>query len=302
MSQLILISLFPLIALIALGHILKKWSGLEDGFWRGVEKLNYYFLFPAMIFMALAYANIDFMVINRIVQVAGIVFLIACIALYTLKSIYATQVARFGVYMQSMVRFNTYIGLALVASLLPQMGMAIFAIMLAVFIPLVNILSVLAMTKPEDKNIKGIVLALIKNPLIMSCVVASTFNALDFSLWIGLENFIKQLGACSLPLGLLTVGAALKLNGFKGDRLTLASCIFGRLLFMPFLALAICMLFGLSNIETQVLVLFFALPTASAAYILTKVLGGDSELMATIISLQTIFALLTLPFILLFIL
>ena len=51
-------------------------------------------------------------------------------------------------------------------------------------------------------------------------------------------------------------------------------------------------------LESQILVLFFALPTASAAYVLTQVLGGDSRLMATIISLQTVFAALTLPIVL----
>ncbi len=38
-------------------------------------------------------------------------------------------------------------------------------------------------------------------------------------------------------------------------------------------------------LESQILVLFFALPTASAAYVLTQVLGGDSRLMASIYQL-----------------
>ncbi|MFX4790275.1 AEC family transporter, partial [Acinetobacter baumannii] len=43
------------------------------------------------------------------------------------------------------------------------------------------------------------------------------------------------------------------------------------------------------------LVIFFALPTASASYILTKVLGGDSQLMAAVISFQTLCTAVTLP-------
>ena len=75
--------------------------------------------------------------------------------------------------------------------------------------------------------------------------------------------------------------------------------VFGRLLFMPALAWLICQSLNVPVLESQILVLFFALPTASAAYVLlTQVLGGDSRLMATIISLQTVFAALTLPIVL----
>ena len=70
---------------------------------------------------------------------------------------------------------------------------------------------------------------------------------------------------------------------------------------MPLLGLGVCKIMGISTLTTQVLVLFFALPTASASYVLTKVLGGDSELMAKVISVQTLVAGLTLPLFLTFI-
>ena len=70
---------------------------------------------------------------------------------------------------------------------------------------------------------------------------------------------------------------------------------FARLLVMPVLAIGICWWMQLPVLQTQILVIFFALPTASAAYILTKVLKGDSQLMAAVISLQTLCAAITLP-------
>ncbi len=94
------------------------------------------------------------------------------------------------------------------------------------------------------------------------------------------------------------MGAALQFNGLQRDVFALALNVFGRLLFMPALAWLICHSLNIPVLESQILVLFFALPTASAAYVLTQVLGGDSRLMATIISLQTVFAALTLPIVL----
>ena len=70
--------------------------------------------------------------------------------------------------------------------------------------------------------------------------------------------------------------------------MVLAADTFARLLAVPVLAYMVCMWFGLPSLQTQILVIFFALPTASASYILTKVLGGDSQLMAAVISFQNL--------------
>ncbi|MDR2226376.1 MAG: AEC family transporter, partial [Providencia sp.] len=74
-----------------------------------------------------------------------------------------------------------------------------------------------------------------------------------------------------------------------------------RLLAMPLLAVLIAKLFSLPNLETVLLVIFFAIPTAPTAYILTRQLNGDSQLMAGIITLQTIIAVVTLPLVLSFV-
>ena len=52
--------LLPDFALIALGVALRRFAGLGDGFWPGVERLVYFVLFPALLFLALARARIDF--------------------------------------------------------------------------------------------------------------------------------------------------------------------------------------------------------------------------------------------------
>lgn len=50
---------------------------------------------------------------------------------------------------------------------------------------------------------------------------------------------------------------------------------------------------------TLALVLFHAAPTATASYVLTRQLGGDGELMAGVISVQTVCAVATIPAVLL---
>ena len=71
-----------------------------------------------------------------------------------------------------------------------------------------------------------------------------------------------------------------------------------RLLAVPLLAWCVAYALQLPALERTALVLFFALPTASTAYVLTRQLGGDSHLMAGLITLQTLLAAISLPLVL----
>ena len=219
--------------------------------------------------------------------------------MYALRAKRNILPARFGVYVQSAVRFNTYIGLAIVSALAAGSGAQMLAVILAVCIPLVNVLSIVALLPKERLRWGTVLLAVLKIPLVSSCVVGVAVNVLDIPLWQGLQQLLKLLATCSLTMGLLCVGAALQITQVKLNwRLVLLNSAW-RLLCIPLLAWAMCAVFDLNVVATQVLVIFFGLPTASASYILTKVLKGDAPLMASIISVQTLLSLLTLPLLIL---
>jgi predicted permease len=171
------------------------------------------------------------------------------------------------------IRFNTYLGLAVTGSLLGTEGLTRAAVYLAVAVPLVNVLSILALTDGGTLRRPGtLAKMLLTNPLI--------------------------LGRASLPLGLLCVGAALQPATLTRDIPALAGNTVLRLAAMPALATAVAWAMGLSGIEAQVLVLFSAIPTATSAYVLTRQMGGDGTLMAGIVTLQTLVCALSIPLVL----
>ena len=72
----------------------------------------------------------------------------------------------------------------------------------------------------------------------------------------------------------------------------------GKLLAMPLVALTLGRLFGLAGVPLGVAVLAVAASTATAFYILVRLLGGDAGLMAAIVAATTPGALVTFPVIL----
>ena len=75
-----------------------------------------------------------------------------------------------------------------------------------------------------------------------------------------------------------------------------------KLLLVPLLAWGVALALGLDPISSSILIVFAALPTAPSAYILARQLGGNAELMAGMITGQTLLALISLPLVLSFLL
>ena len=108
------------------------------------------------------------------------------------------------------------------------------------------------------------------------------------------NGYFTTRAASSLPLGLLNVGAALNLRELRGQLGTLLLNSVSRLVIAPLVAVACARLLQLPRLESAILILFFALPTAPTSYVLARQMRGDSHLMAGIITLQTVLSALSL--------
>ena len=290
-------ALWPLFALIIGGYLLRRRDFPSAEFWPGAERINYFLLFPALLFNSLATAPLDNPALPRLAVAVLLALGLAWAGLLLFKRLRGWPAARFGAITQGLLRFNTYLGLAAVGTLMGPDGLAMAALMLALMVPTVNVMSVWALTAEHGVSLRGLLLPIVKNPLILACVAGVLYNLAGFGLPGGSDRLLGLLAAASLPLGLLCVGAALKPQELGGEVPALAWNSGLRLLAMPLLAWTVALALHLPVQESQLLILFFALPTAPTAYVLTRQLGGDGHLMAGIITLQTLLAAASLPLI-----
>lgn len=293
----LLLILWPLFALIVLGYVLRRTQFPGESFWPGAERLNYFVLFPALLFNHLATAPLDSPQLSAVATGVVLILALGWIGLLLARRHYRWQARHFGVITQGLLRFNTYLGLAIVSSLFGSEGLTLAALVLGLLVPTANLLSVWALTTGGRFNPKAIV-AVLRNPLILACAAGALVNVSGIGLPGGSSRLLSLLAAASLPLGLLGVGAALQIQSLTQGRQALLWNSGLRLFGMPLLAFSVAHLLGLSSLASSLLVLFFALPTAPTAYTLTRQLGGDGALMAQLITLQTLLAALTLPLVL----
>lgn len=296
----LLLTIWPLFALICLGHVLARTGFPDPAFWPAAERINYFILFPALLVSNLVDAPIGDPQILRLGAAAVTTILLAALGMALARRIFPTPSARFGPAVQGVVRFNTYLGLAVTVSLAGAEGMERAAVYLAICVPVVNVLSIIALSEREVlRNPGALVRTMLRNPLILGCLVGIALALLGLGLPFGIGTFLELLARGSLPLGLLCVGAALQPAALRQDIGPVAGIAVLRLVAMPLLAALVGLLFGLGGAEALVLVVFAAIPTAPAAYVLTRQLRGDGTFMAGLVTAQTMAAVVTIPLVLL---
>jgi len=102
-----------------------------------------------------------------------------------------------------------------------------------------------------------------------------------------------------LGAGRLCVGAGLKVKlALKPPRAIWLTC-FLKLALMPVIVGGFALWFGLEGEAFEVAILCAAVPTALNGYILARQMGGDADLYAAAVTVQTALSLVTIPILLL---
>lgn len=283
--------LFPDFAIIALGYLLRRFW-LDQSAWATIEKLVYFVLFPCLLFFSVVSSNLNPNSMGAFALGAPFVILAAFVLGWL--GLWVSNLGRveFASGLQTAYRFNSYIGLALASRLGGQSAVANIAILMALGVPLCNVLAVGSMSK---NGRLGAFLDILKNPLIIGTGLGVAAKLTGFDIPSPALLTLERLAQAAVSLGLLAVGAGLVFSGLKGNFGVSLWWLAIKLLVCPALAIAYAHQVGLPHEQALMLLVFSAIPSASSAYILAARMGGNAPLVACLISLSTVGAAATLP-------
>ncbi len=298
----ILAALVPIFVLIVLGAVLKRAKFAPDAFWTGADRLTYYVFFPALLFRSLADASLADLPVGDAVFATVVSLLIVSALSFSARRIFALKPPAFTSVLQGSIRPNTYIALAAAVTLYEDQGLSAFAIGVLAFVPLVNLISVLALARwgrggaNKVGGVRATLFQVVTNPLILACALGLLANAYLGEMPQPIDETLALLGRAALPLGLVSVGAGLQIDALRRTRGAVFAAAFGKLVLLPVVLIFVMNNIGLQGTIAGVILLFGAVPAAVSAYILSRQMGGDHALMAAIITAETILAIVTLPF------
>ncbi len=294
----ILSALTPIFAIILLGFLISRTPLSSQAVWSELERLTYYIFFPALLVLRLSTSNFDWEEVADIAKVVGLALFVITVLILSLRKLVSSDSASLSSVYQGSIRFNTYIGLAVIDVLYGDRGLITAALCLAVYIPPVNILCVVALTGGGEggtKRISRVINSVVTNPLVLACAVGIAISYSGVRIPSFAESVLDILSQPALPIGLLAVGAGIRFVALGEQSWQLLVAVINKLGVLPGLVLGACILFETPNTVAVILLLLTALPAPPSAYILARQLGGNESLMANIITTQTLATFFVIP-------
>jgi len=284
--------LLPDFLLILCGFAICRWTALDRPVWEAAERLVYYLLFPVLLFNSVVHTPLDPGSTTNL-AIGGMLVCISGIALaYALKLLPNVDALAHASGAQTAFRFNSFIALAVAERLLGSQGVAWVALLIALGVPICNVAAVWPLARHGGH---GYLKELSRNPLIIATVGGLLCNVAGLHFPQPVALTLNRIGQASLPLGLMAVGAGLRLGALREWPRLAAGFMAIRHLALPLVALALGALLQLPAAQRLLLLMFSAVPTASSCYVLAARMGGRADFVAGLVTLSTLIGMVSLP-------
>lgn len=292
MVWIILTGLLPSFLLIGLGGLVRP--RLSENAWQGLDRLNFEILFPALLFSAASSRPID---PGQLLIVGPLAWGVLALGLglgWLARPYGPARFLDFAGAWQTAWRFNTALGFVVVQSL-PSSDLGIYAVTIGLAIPMANIFAVSALSRGEGLGLGTALRKVALNPFLLGSLSGLIVGLTQISIPAPILAPVTMLAAAAIPVALISIGATLnwralaRLDRFSGILVTT------KLVVLPAVVAGVALLFGIAHPVVPVLVIFAALPTASAAHVLAAGFGADRVLPATLIAQGTLLSMATLP-------
>ncbi|WP_417470390.1 AEC family transporter [Maricaulis sp.] len=295
----ILNALLPIFGVIAIGWLLRRSGLLPDNSWGPVSRLAYLGLSPALLFTAIARADLSSITLGPFLIAAVLGFLAMAAIMLALKPLLKIPDPTYTSVFQAVCRWNGMLILALGIALFGDQGEILVALVMVVSIPLVNMECVAALAvwgEGAAPNWRSILYRIITNPLILGSVAGGVVNLAHIPVPAAVMDTLTLMGQAALPLILLSVGAGLNFTTLRARPRLLALSVFLKLMIGPLVFYGVGRAMGLEGIPLTILLLTGSSPGAGSAYVLAQQMGGDAPYSAGDITASTLFCFVTIPF------
>ena len=305
-NMLLVDTLAPLLLLIVLGAILARIRFLGPAFMVDLNKLAFWIALPALLFTSASQATVPDGSTVRLfaVLVAGTAFitLLALGASFVLKMPGSAR----GTLMQSAFRGNlAYIGIPVLAYSFAESptadsakAMATAVIVMVLTMAMYNILAVVVLQSSTHSS-RGIdwrrsVLSIVSNPLLLAGLLGLVVPLLQITLPSFLQRALESLGAAAVPIALMCIGGSLATTQMRGRRSWIVTAALLKVAVLPGLVFFLTRLAGLGPAEQRAALVLASCPTAAAAFVMARQMGGDEALASGSIALSTLLSFISL--------
>ncbi|MBQ5445718.1 MAG: AEC family transporter [Lachnospiraceae bacterium] len=295
----------PIFFVMVVGYVLRRIGMIDEIFVKEANKVCFKITLPCMLLLDMMECDIKKIFDAGYVLYCAVVTIVCILVIWVLAKIFFKDKTIVGEFVQGSYRGSAAIlGVALVNNIIGKTSMT--PLMMLGSIPLYNIFAVIVLVfeSPDNSknsgdkkdNIKKSFIGICKNPIILGILGGMILSLIDFKFMTIPYKTIKSIGSLTTPLALLCIG-----GGFEGRKAikkikptVLATAI--KLIIQPavFLPIAVWLNFGPEKIVAVLIML--GAPTTATSYIMSKNMGHEGVLAASIVVLTTLLSAFTITF------
>ena len=293
-------AVFPIAMMILLGILLKKYHFVSESTFSEINRFVFTFCLPVTLFLNIAETDLsDHSNMNMVLFCIIVDLILAFLSILCMKKVNLPS-AKKGVLVQDFVRTNIVIlGLPIAQSIYGADKVGVTSILIAWIVPTTNLLAVLVLEHYSDRkaNLKGTIISILKNPIIIGALVGLCSKMIGLKLPTFAMNSLKMLNQISTPLALIALGGLFKFSSLKENAKILVIFDVIKMFILPSIIIGLAVLFGFRGVPLISIVIFFAGPAAVSSYSMAVQMGADGELAAQLVvvtTLTVIFSLMVL--------
>ena len=290
-------AVLPMCLIMALGYGTRRLGWIRREEISAINKIAFRIFLPCLLYYNVYCSDLSgsFDPLLMAYAVGGVLLTFGLSLGYTLLTEKLPE--RRSVMIQGMFRSNYVImGIPVATALLGAGELGTVSILIAVVVPLFNMLAVVVLEvfrgqRPKPLHVLG---QIVKNPLVIASALGILTLAAGIRLPHILEQTIQNVSAIASPLQLFLLGAFFQFSGLKTYRRELVTVSAAKLIVSPGLFLGLGALLGFRDAAFVSLLGVFASPTAVNSFTMAQQMGGDAELAGDIVVVTSAVSMLTM--------
>ena len=287
----------PFCIYITFGLFARTIGLVAEDFTKQLNQMVFRAFFPIMMFYNLYSMDFSQRFDSKLVLV-GVAALFVLVALLCLiVPVVVKENSRRGVIIQAIYRSNFVLfAIPLTESVFGSEGVALASMMIAVVVPIYNVVAVVVLEyfRGGVPKIGQLAKNVLSNPMIMGAIVGFVFFGLHIYLPACVEKPVKAFSDLSTPLALFVLGSTLHFSSIRKNMKYLVSALGLKLVIIPSIIMMLAVKLQFRPVECFVLFAMFATPVAAASYPMAQNMGGDGELAGELVVASTVVSVVTI--------
>ncbi|MCI9115494.1 MAG: AEC family transporter [Acutalibacter sp.] len=287
----------PLFLLLAVGYCIKLTGIMNETSVRQTNNMIFKVFLPLLVFFNIYKTDLTSSFDMSLLLFAVVGVLLQFIISLCLVILLEHDNARRGVMLQGMFRSNFVLfGIPISTALFGDSAAGLASILIAVVIPLYNMLAVISLESFNGKkpSLWKILVGILTNPLIIASAAGILFVVFHIPLPTVLYKTVSDLSIIATPLAFVILGASFSFGETGRCVRDLCITLGAKLVAYPLLFIALAILMGFRDAHLAVLLTVFGSPIAVSSFTMAQQMGGDDKLAGQLVVFSSLLSVFTM--------